>query len=68
MKFKAIMAIVFAVLVVTFSLQNAEVTEVDFLIWNISMSKVLIILGSFAIGVLVGLLVSLKRPNHPSKW
>ncbi|MGB5377684.1 lipopolysaccharide assembly protein LapA domain-containing protein, partial [Muriicola sp.] len=60
MKFKTIMAIVFAVLVVIFSLQNAEVTEVDFLIWNISMSKVLIILGSFAIGVLVGILVSLK--------
>ncbi len=68
MKFKTIMAIVFAVLVVIFSLQNAEVTEVDFLIWNISMSKVLIILGSFAIGVLVGLLVSLKRPKkYPSK-
>jgi uncharacterized integral membrane protein len=59
------MAIVFAVLVVIFSLQNAEVTEVDFLIWNISMSKVLIILGSFAIGVLVGILVSLKRPKLP---
>ncbi len=65
MKFKTIMAIVFAVLVVIFSLQNAEVTEVDFLIWNISMSKVLIILGSFAIGVLVGILVSLKRPKLP---
>ncbi|MGB5647976.1 LapA family protein [Muriicola sp.] len=69
MKFKTIMAIVFAVLVVIFSLQNAEVTEVDFLLWNISMSKVLIILGSFAIGVLVGILVSLKRPKkYPSEW
>lgn len=67
MKFKTIMAIVFAGLVVIFSLQNAEVTEVDFLIWNISMSKVLIILGSFAIGVLVGILVSLKRPKRPKQ-
>lgn len=65
MKFKTIMAIVFAVLVVIFSLQNAEVTEVDFLIWKMSMSRVLIILGSFAIGVIVGILVSLKRPKMP---
>lgn len=63
MKFKTIFAIVFAILVVIFSLQNAEVTEVNFLFWKMSMSRVLVILGSFAIGVLVGILVSLKRPK-----
>lgn len=65
MKIKTIMAIVFAVLVVIFSLQNAEVTVVNFLLWKLSMSRVLIILGSFAIGVIVGILVSLKRPKLP---
>ena len=61
MKFKTILAIVVASLVVVFSLQNSEVTDVKFLIWKLSMSRVLIILGSFAVGVLVGILVSLKK-------
>ncbi len=64
MKFKTIMAIIFAIIVVIFSLQNAAVTQVKFLFWELSMSRVLVILGSFAIGVLVGILVSLKRPRH----
>ena len=61
MKTKTIIAIVFILLVVVFSLQNAEVTEVKFLFWKLSMSRVLIILGSFGVGVLVGILVSMKR-------
>lgn len=67
MKFKTIMAIIFAIIVVIFSLQNAAVTQVEFLFWELSMSRVLVILGSFAIGVLVGILVSLKRPKLPGK-
>jgi uncharacterized integral membrane protein len=65
MKFKTIMAIVFAIIVVLFSLQNSAITQVEFLFWELSMSRVLVILGSFAIGVLVGILVSLKRPKLP---
>ncbi len=66
MKFKTVMALIFAGLVVVFSLQNSAVTDVDFLIWKLSMSKVLVILGSFSIGVLVGILVSLKKKNTKS--
>jgi len=66
MKFKTVMALIFAGLVVVFSLQNSAVTDVDFLIWKLSMSKVLIILGSFSIGVLVGLLVSIKKKKTKS--
>ncbi len=61
MKFKTILALVFAAIIVVFSLQNSEVTDVNFLVWKLSMSRVLIILGSFAIGVIVGILVSVKR-------
>mgnify|MGYP000052997247 CR=1 FL=1 len=61
MKLKIILAILFAALIVVFSLQNAEVTDVKFLLWKLSMSRVLVILGSFSIGVLVGILVSMKR-------
>ncbi|QBA64149.1 lipopolysaccharide assembly protein LapA domain-containing protein [Muriicola soli] len=61
MKFKSFILIVFVILIVIFSVQNAEVTEVNFLIWKIAMSKVLVILGSFGIGVLVGILATIKK-------
>jgi uncharacterized integral membrane protein len=61
MKTKTIIALIFATIVVIFSIQNVEVTDVNFLFWKLSMSRVLIILGSFGIGVLVGILVSIKR-------
>lgn len=61
MKFKTILAIVFAGVIVVFSLQNSDMTEVKFLFWKLSMSRVLIILGSFGVGVLVGILVSMRN-------
>lgn len=61
MKLKTIFAIVFILIIVLFSLQNAEVTDVKFLFWKLSISRVLIVLGSFGVGVLVGILVSMKR-------
>ncbi|MDE3740292.1 LapA family protein [Maribacter polysaccharolyticus] len=67
MKFKTIMAIIAATLVVVFSLQNTDVTDVRFLIWKLSMSRVLVILGSFVIGVIVGILVSLKKKMVPKE-
>ncbi|WP_036841140.1 lipopolysaccharide assembly protein LapA domain-containing protein [Polaribacter sp. Hel_I_88] len=61
MKTKTILILIFAAIIVVFSLQNAEITDVKFLFWKLSISKVLIILGSFAIGVLLGILISQKR-------
>lgn len=61
MKTKTIIAIVIAVIITIFSLQNSEITEVRFFFWKLTMSKVLIVLGSFAIGALVGILVSMKK-------
>ena len=67
MKLKTLLAIAFASIIVVFSLQNAEVTDVKFLFWKLSLSRVLIILGSFAFGVVVGLLVSMKKNLINSK-
>tara|TARA_R110002073_G_scaffold336075_1_gene530127 strand:- start:676 stop:867 length:192 start_codon:yes stop_codon:yes gene_type:complete len=61
MKLKTILAILFATMIVVLSLQNAEVIDVKFLLWKLSISRVLIILGSFAIGVIVGILMSMKK-------
>lgn len=68
MKFKTLIALFLALLIVTFSLQNAEVTEIDFMIWTISMSRVLIILGSFAFGVLTGILFASRRRFTNTKY
>ena len=59
MKFKTFIVLLFATLIVIFSLQNAEITDVNFLFWSLSVSRVLIILGSFGIGILIGILVSI---------
>ena len=50
-----------------FSLQDVEVTEVKFFMWKLSLSRVLIILGSIGIGVLVGILVSMKHKMVKTK-
>ena len=69
MKFKTILAILFAGVIVIFSLQNSEITEVKFLFWKLSMSRVLVILGSFGVGVLVGFLVSVRsKLVNPKKF
>lgn len=61
MKTKTILILIFAAIIVIFSLQNAEITDVKFLFWKLSISRVLVILGSFVIGILLGILISQKR-------
>jgi putative membrane protein len=61
MKFKTFVALFFIILIIIFSLQNTELTEIKFVFWKFSISRVLVILGSFAIGILVGLLISMKK-------
>ncbi len=61
MKFKTIVALVFITLIVIFSVQNIEVTDVIFLFWKLTISRVLVILGSFTIGIVVGILISMKK-------
>lgn len=64
MKFNTILVILFATIIIFFSLQNSEVTDVKFLFWKISTSRVIVILGSFVIGLFVGALLSMKKPNR----
>lgn len=62
MKFKTILVMVFATIIVVFSIQNIDLTDVRFLYWKTSTPLVIIILGSFVFGLIVGLLVSIKKP------
>lgn len=61
MKFRTLVGLFFAAIIVVFSLQNAEVIDVKFFFWKISISRVLVILGSFGIGLLVGVLLLIKK-------
>mgnify|MGYP003648603215 CR=1 FL=1 len=67
MKIKTIIVIVIAVIITIFSLQNSEITEVRFFFWKLTLSKILLILGSFVVGVLVGILVSIKNKTAGRK-
>ena len=55
---------VIAIAIVVFSLQNSEVTMVRFLAWKIEASRVLIILGSFVLGALVGALFFNRKKKN----
>ena len=61
MKPKTIIAFIIATLIIIFAIQNIQAVEVKFLFWHLTISRVLIILGSFIIGILVGVLISMKK-------
>ncbi|MFB9055364.1 lipopolysaccharide assembly protein LapA domain-containing protein [Mariniflexile ostreae] len=67
MKFKTLIVLLFVIIIVIFSLQNTEVTDVNLLFWTLSMSRVLVILGSFALGLIVGILISITRKTSAIK-
>lgn len=53
--YKAIVAIAFLVLFTIFVLQNTEIVTITFLFWRFSISRVLVLLLSLAVGCLVGI-------------
>jgi putative membrane protein len=59
---KTIIFVILAVLILLFVVQNTQVVETRFLVWTISMSRSLLLLGTFVIGVIAGWLV--RRPKH----
>jgi len=59
---KTVIFVILAVLILLFVIQNTQVVETRFLVWTISMSRSLLLLGTFIIGVIAGWLV--KRPKH----
>jgi uncharacterized integral membrane protein len=59
---KTIVFVILAALILLFVIQNTQVVETRFLVWTISMSRSLLLLGTFIIGVIAGWLV--RRPKH----
>lgn len=61
MDWKFVLALVFALVVAIFALQNAGAVDISFLTMELSISQALVILISAAFGALVVLLLSLVR-------
>lgn len=61
MDWKFVLALVFALLVAVFALQNAGAVDISFLTMELSISQALVILISAVFGALVVLLLSLIR-------
>lgn len=51
---KTIIFSILIALIIVFVIQNTQVVEYRFLAWKVSMSRALLLLGTFVIGVLVG--------------
>lgn len=54
---KAIVAIGFLIVFTLFVLQNTEIVEITFFFWRFSISLVLVLLLSLAVGCLVGIVI-----------
>jgi uncharacterized integral membrane protein len=57
MKFTFVFGLVIGILVVIFILQNTEIVEISFLFWTISISRALVVLLVFIIGIIVGAII-----------
>jgi uncharacterized integral membrane protein len=64
---KNIVFFILLALVVIFVLQNTQVVEFNFLAWTISMSKALLLLVTFVLGIIVGWLARRVRPKAHKK-
>ena len=60
-QFHFILGIIGIVLVVIITLQNAEVVSLNFLIWQIQMSRIILILATLIIGILLGYILKTLR-------
>ena len=52
--FTGVLAIVLLLIVVVFSIQNLGSVEVSFLVWTMSIPKIMLILGTYVMGMLTG--------------
>ena len=60
---KTIVFLILIALVIVFVIQNTQVVEFQFLAWKVSMSRALLLLGTFGMGVIVGWMLRRLRPK-----
>ena len=63
MNIKNILLLVLTTLVIILVLQNTQVVEVQFFFWKMSMSRALMLFGTFLIGLIAGWLLGTITTN-----
>ena len=58
---KGIVFVVLVIIMVLFVFQNTQVVDVQLLVWKVTMSRALMLLGTFVLGLVAGWLVGLFR-------
>lgn len=58
MKMKAIVSLILVALAAIFTIQNATSVDVKFLIWSLSIPRVLLVVALLAVGFILGITVS----------
>jgi uncharacterized integral membrane protein len=64
---KAVVAIGFLIVFTIFVLQNTEIVEITFFFWRFSISRVLVLLLSLAVGCLVGIVIGWEMFGRKKK-
>ena len=64
---KHIALIIIGILFVVFIAQNSQLAELRFLFWSVYISRVFILLGTFFLGMLLGIVVVKSRRKTPKK-
>jgi uncharacterized integral membrane protein len=58
---KGIIFVILVIIMVLFVLQNTQVVDVQLLVWKVTMSRALMLLGTFVLGLVAGWLVGRFR-------
>ena len=65
---KLIIILVFLLVIVIFTVYNAEPVSINFLMWSFAVSKAILIFVSLFAGIIIGVLMGMmKRPEKPQQ-
>lgn len=65
---RLIIILMFLLIIVVFTVYNAEPVKLSFLMWSFSVSKAILIFVSLFIGIIIGVLMGMmKRPGKPQQ-
>lgn len=67
MKTKVIIIILLAVLLIVFVLQNTEIVNVNFVFWDLSIPRALLLFVCFAMGLIIGLIIPSSRKKKKTE-
>ena len=65
--FKLTVSLILAACIVLFTVQNADIVEIRFLVWKVSASRAVMILGVLGAGIVLGWILRSWASHKPRK-